>query len=64
MSDQLYRVVAPHFVAGVIVSPDGSIRSIAPILGWAKSRGFTFGFLRSWLMARGYEVTLVESMAS
>lgn len=37
-SDQLWRVTAPHFVAGICVAQDGTITHTAPILKWANNR--------------------------
>lgn len=36
---RLYRITAPHYVAGIECYPDGAIRRTAPILAWCKSRG-------------------------
>jgi hypothetical protein len=33
---KLWRVVAPHFVAGLEVDQRGDLRNVAPIIGWAK----------------------------
>jgi len=59
MHKQLWRVCAPHFVAGVVVRMDGSIAQCAPILGWLKSRGEPWSRLRALLRSRGYEVTRI-----
>ena len=57
---QLYRVTAPHFVAGVVVSGDYVLQS-APILGW--SVGKPFPFLRDYAKRRGWIVEPLEENA-
>lgn len=37
-TDVLYRVSAPHFVAGFTVNVDGYVTSTAPILNWMQRR--------------------------
>jgi hypothetical protein len=34
----LYRVTAPHFVAGLIVAANGTILRAPPLMGWARDR--------------------------
>jgi hypothetical protein len=53
---QTYRITAPHFVAGVIVSGDYVLQS-APIVGW--SVGQPFATLRDYSQRRGW---IVEPM--
>jgi hypothetical protein len=42
IAGQLWRVAAPHFVAGIIVAQDGAIVAAAPILKWAYNRPFAW----------------------
>lgn len=41
-SGKLYRVTAPHFVAGLVVAQDGVIIHTAPILRWAGNKAFAW----------------------
>jgi hypothetical protein len=54
----LYRVVAPNFVAGV-VAKDGRVVKAAPILRWAL--GKPLEELRNGAEARGGTVTIVAA---
>ncbi len=56
MSD-LYRVEAPHYVAGFIVE-DGVCIEAAPILGW--SEGKTLRYLLSYFRRKGFTVLKVS----
>lgn len=52
MTDQLIRVVAPHFVAGIIMGADRCVRA-APILRWTigKDRAeplWAWHLVRAW----------------
>lgn len=38
MSGGLIRIVAPHFVAGLVVDDKGIVRRAAPIVAWAIGR--------------------------
>jgi hypothetical protein len=51
--------VAPHFVAGVIVGPDGIVTEAAPILGY--SVGWTGRRLRECAASKGWTTTYVEA---
>lgn len=51
MSGTLWRIVAPHFVAGLLVE-DGYVTEAAPILGWAT--GGQWSKVRSYLKRRGW----------
>lgn len=53
MSEFLVRVVAPHYVAGLITR-DGIIVEAAPILKWSVGRSWEF--FRWWCRRKGYEV--------
>jgi hypothetical protein len=44
----LVRVTAPHFAAGLEISPDGLCARAAPILGWAQCRSI-------WSLVRYFE---------
>lgn len=48
-----YRVVAPHFVAGVIASGD-LVYQAAPILYWSVGRSFSY--LRDYCRAKGWSI--------
>ena len=47
-----YRVNAPHFVAGIIVTPDDLIIQAAPILGWTVGKNFPY--VRDYCRSRGW----------
>jgi hypothetical protein len=53
----LYRVVAPHFVAG-IVADGGRVVDAAPILAW--SVGETREHLRDYFASKRWRVEFVE----
>ena len=54
MTDRLYRIVAPHFVAGVIVSHTGTIIEAAPILSYARRRPIEW--LAAYVAKRGWHM--------
>ena len=57
ISGKLVRIIAPHFVAGII-SADGRIKHAAPILRWAigsDTRSF-----RDWLARKGYRFEVLS----
>lgn len=56
MPETVARIVAPHFVAGIIMSGDRCIRA-APILGWAVGRDTTD--LRAYFRAKGWESSIL-----
>jgi len=56
---RLLRIVAPHFCAGVVVSPRGVIVEAAPILGYAL--GWTGRRLREYAGRKGWEAAYVET---
>jgi hypothetical protein len=53
----LVRVVAPHFVAGLIIENDACVRA-APILAWTLGRGTLY--LRSYFRRKGWKSTIVK----
>ena len=57
-SGMLYRVLAPHFVAGIVVAQDGAIIHAAPILSWAK-RG-TFAAFKQQCLTRGWRLQAID----
>jgi hypothetical protein len=57
-SGKLYRILAPHFVAGIVVAQDGVIILTAPILKWAGNSAFA-GF-KSYCYRKGWKVEAVE----
>jgi hypothetical protein len=59
LDGMLYRVIAPHFVAGIIVAQDGVIVFAAPILQWAGNWAFA-GF-KSYCARKGWKVEAVNS---
>lgn len=48
----LVRVVAPHFVAGLVLDHVGTVVRAAPILGWAMRKPWCE--LRSYFLRRGW----------
>ena len=57
----LVRVVAPHFVAGMIVDPDTDrVVYAAPILAWAK--GMQRDKLRQSLIRLGWRASIVRDL--
>jgi len=54
----LVRVVAPHFVAGLVLSGDVCVRS-APILGWCTGRHRDE--LRTYFRKRGWAGTVLNN---
>ena len=46
-----WRIVAPHFVAGLRVE-DGVVREAAPIIWW--SRGRKWSEVRAYFKSKGY----------
>lgn len=53
----LVRVVAPHFVAGIVLDMDVVVRA-APILGWTV--GKTRDFLRAYFQKKSWAVEVVS----
>jgi hypothetical protein len=53
----LVRVVAPHFVAGLIVQDDRCTEA-APILAWAIGKGA--GELRVYFARKGWRATVCD----
>lgn len=51
MTGRLWRIVAPHYVAGLIVR-DGRVVEAAPILGW--SMGRKWSEVREYLSRKGF----------
>lgn len=52
MTERLYRVVAPHFVAGLVVGADVVCVGAAPILRWAV--GKPLGSLAVYFRRKGW----------
>lgn len=50
----LFRVVAPHYVAGFEVSHQGMVLRAAPVLGWAV--GKPYRRVERYLRNNGYQV--------
>ena len=57
-AENLYRITAPHFSAGVAVAHDGAIIQVAPVLRWALKR--PWDDLRRWAQVKRYKVERVE----
>lgn len=53
----LYRIVAPHFVAGVLVDEDSVVEETAPILRWAMGR--ELGWLVSYCTRKRWQLQFV-----
>jgi hypothetical protein len=62
MSEDIYRIIAPHFVAALIVDHDSNIiiRS-APILAWA--RGKSFKSTEDYFNRKKWEIELIDRLA-
>ncbi len=56
-NEVLVRVVAPHFVAGMVLENDVVVEA-APILRWAVGRGM--GWLRAYLARKGWRASVVD----
>lgn len=54
--EMLIRVVAPHFVAGLVIV-DGVVSEAAPILAW--SRGLQEDALRAYLRRKGWLASIL-----
>jgi hypothetical protein len=57
--EHLYRVVAPHYVAGVRVRRD-RVTYAAPILGWAHAKDKPWHETERYLLGKGYTVDIVN----
>ena len=57
-TENLFRITAPHFCAGVAVAHDGAIIQTAPILRWAFNK--PWAYLREWAERKGYKVEKVS----
>ena len=57
-AENLYRITAPHFCAGVAVAHDGAIIQTAPVLRWAFNK--PWAYLRRWAEGKGYKVEKVS----
>ena len=57
--DQLWRVEAPHFVAGLEVAQDGDITNCAPIIRWAG--GWTFAAFHAYCGRKGWKMERVDA---
>jgi hypothetical protein len=58
LPNMLVRVVAPHFVAGLVLENDIVVRA-APILKWAK--GKDRDWLRTYFQQKGWIASVVSS---
>ncbi len=54
MNDQLWRVEAPHFVAGIVVAQNGAIVNAAPILNWSCDR--PFAWFKDYCARKGWKL--------
>ena len=54
----LVRVVAPHFVAGIIVE-ENKVIDAAPILRW--SIGMTRHQLKTYFVRKGWKASIIKS---
>lgn len=54
---QLIRVVAPHFVAGLVMNGDWCVQN-APILAWTRGRYRTW--LRAQFEQRSWRATVID----
>lgn len=54
----LVRVVAPHFVAGLVLDDAGIVRQAAPILKW--TIGKPRAYLRADFAKRGWRAEVVQ----
>ncbi len=52
------RVIAPHYVAGIVCWENGTIMYSAPILNWCKGRGLKSTI--DYLKRKGYLVEKIE----
>jgi hypothetical protein len=52
--DTLYRIEAPHFVAGLLVDPRGRVCEAAPILRWAM--GKTIAEIQRYAARKGWHI--------
>ena len=58
MEDNLFmRIVAPYFVAGVIVEESVVIKA-APIVGWMI--GKNWGYCKFWAQKKGFQVERIR----
>lgn len=53
---QLYRVSAPHYVCGIVVT-DSRVTYTAPIMRWC--RGWTIAKVQAWCAKKRYKCELV-----
>ena len=58
MSGLLFRIVAPHFVAGLILARTGRITQAAPILRYMV--GWSLGRVESYCLSKGWAVNLLS----
>lgn len=54
----LIRVVAPHFVAGLVIDDNGYCGAAAPILAWSIGQGATD--LSAYFKRKGWEARIVK----
>lgn len=56
---RLWRITAPHFVAGVLEGHDGALHQMAPIL--RKSLGSSnSAYMKRWCAMKGYKLEQVS----
>lgn len=56
----LWRVTAPHFVAGFEADEDGRVVRAAPILGWLRITGRSVKHARAHCDRKGYTLERVN----
>ena len=57
-SDQLWRVTAPHFCAGIVTEINGFVRNAPPILKWAIGKDISW--LKTYCRTRRWKLELVD----
>lgn len=55
MSDRLWQVEAPHFVAGFTETYDGIIANAAPIIGYAINK--RSAWFKNYCLSKGWKLT-------
>ena len=57
-SGRLWRVTAPHFVAGIVEAQDGAIVETAPVMKWAGN--WSMAAFRSYCVRKGWKCEVVN----
>ena len=52
--DMLFRITAPHFVAGITVAHNGAVTSAAPICRWMFNK--SIAYVRRYCAGRGWGI--------